>query len=301
MKDSKTQFKLYLAERFKPFQYLLFAAMLFISGHLLTKNNDSLFSNLLVIILGVLTLYLIFFRLRAFDDMKDKDIDDRIHPDRPVQRGVITLNTLAKLSLIALLIEFLMNLLLGIGALILYAGLMTFTLIMFKEFFLRKFLRRDIFLYAVTHVTALGLCGIYAAMLYPAVYHVPINVSVVILFGLISYLLGLLFEMTRKMPSKNEESDQVPTFTKRFGRKNVWIIVGGIIFIIGLLFLEILRMLNVTIIYSFPSLFMGLIVVFLALFQTTRLFRLKGKTTTMIGSAVISINLLMIIILGLLI
>jgi 4-hydroxybenzoate polyprenyltransferase len=272
--------------------------MMFAAGYTLTRNVAQAKGDAPIIIVGVITLYLTFFRLRAFDEMKDVDIDNRLHPNRPVQRGIVTLNELAIAAMVAVMIEISLNLMLGRGALILYAALMTFTLLMFKEFFVRDWLRTDIFLYATTHVTALGLCGVYAYLLWPMTTHNPISTTPVVLYGASCYLLGLLFEMTRKMPSTTDERSGVPSFTKRFGTTGAWLLVGVLTITAGLCLLGLTIVKESTPWFSLPTFLMGATIVLIAAIAPKAFSRVPTHRAPQIGSAIITTTLCMIVLLG---
>lgn len=99
---------------------------------------------------AIVSLYLI--QIRTADEKKDFEHDNKYHPNRPVQRGVVSLAELAiinKISIIgqlALYASFL-------DARILLLGLLSqgYAFLTKKEFFVREWIRQHFFIYYFTH------------------------------------------------------------------------------------------------------------------------------------------------------
>ncbi len=98
----------------------------------------------------IIALYLI--QIRTADEHKDFEHDNKYHPNRPVQRGVVSLNELAvinKLSIIlqlALYASFLNIRIFSLGLLSQFYAFLTR-----KEFFVREWIRQHFFIYYFSH------------------------------------------------------------------------------------------------------------------------------------------------------
>ncbi len=103
-------------------------------------------------IVAVIIIALYLIQIRTADEKKDFEHDNKYHPTRPVQRGVVTLAELAvinKLSIvgqIALYASFL-------DPRILILGLCSqaYAFLTRKEFFVRDWIRQHFFIYYVSH------------------------------------------------------------------------------------------------------------------------------------------------------
>lgn len=141
------KFKTYFNERFPllPLSLYIFVTMLGINS--LFKSND------IIKILLLALIYLLFlFHLRIMDEFKDYLYDKKNHPDRPVQKGLITLKTLkiiGALNFFVIIALALFICLTPVLYLLLFA--LMYTGFMFKEFFVSDFLRKKPAFYLISH------------------------------------------------------------------------------------------------------------------------------------------------------
>ena len=104
-------------------------------------------------------IYLLFlFHMRVLDEYKDKDLDDKYYPDRPVQSGTVKLKELGVIGIF----NFLLLLLLGFVQLNslswgLYLTAIGYSFLMYKEFFIKDFWNRSPALYLLSHQVVLIL------------------------------------------------------------------------------------------------------------------------------------------------
>lgn len=99
---------------------------------------------------AIISLYLI--QIRTADEKKDFEHDNKYHPNRPVQRGVVSLDELAVINKLSIA-----------GQLLLYAsfvnpsifllGLLSqgYAFLTKKEFFVREWIRQHFFIYYFSH------------------------------------------------------------------------------------------------------------------------------------------------------
>jgi 4-hydroxybenzoate polyprenyltransferase len=102
----------------------------------------------------ILALYLL--QIRTADEHKDFEHDNKYHPNRPVQRGIVTLSELAVINKMAI-----------VGQLVIYAsflqpqifliGLLSqgYAFLTRKEFFVRDWIRQHFYIYYISHYVQL--------------------------------------------------------------------------------------------------------------------------------------------------
>ncbi len=202
----------YLQERFPPGSLGVFAVVTVLSAAAAaaaaTGAPVSLDPGLgLLTVAYLLTLLL----LRVLDEHKDFERDARAYPERALSRGVVTLPFLARVGWVAGPVALLCSAALGPVPLALHAVVLGFALLMAREFFLGDLLRKDVFLYAVTHqpinplITAWLLVGITARGA-PALGDLPAHLPAVLGWYVgAQFALGFGFEVARKLWTPEEE------------------------------------------------------------------------------------------------
>ena len=159
--------------------------------------------------------FLTLLLLRVFDEFKDFD-DDRVnHPDRVVQRGIVTLGELRVLGWIIVAALAALAGALGARAAIAFALVFGFALLMRVEFFVRDWLRGHVFTYALTHQGITPLICLYIGT-------VSLGTWAALPAGFLAVLgaatgVGLCFEVSRKFLAPEDEKPTLDTYTRRFG------------------------------------------------------------------------------------
>ncbi|MBI3659654.1 hypothetical protein HY230_04185, partial [Candidatus Acetothermia bacterium] len=103
-------------------------------------------------------------------------------------------------------------------------AVLLYSLVMFKEFFIGRWLRRNLFIYALTHTPIMFLIGLYAHAVYVVQHQLTIVSSIGFYLG-VCFLTGLLFEIARKVRAPEDERQGVETYSKYFGTKRVAIVL----------------------------------------------------------------------------
>ena len=91
---------------------------------------------------AVVSTLIMFFQLRVADEFKDFDIDMRYRPHRPVQRGVISLDELARWARIGAAVQFLIAIATDVGLIPILALVWVYMGLMTREFFVPAWLKR---------------------------------------------------------------------------------------------------------------------------------------------------------------
>jgi 4-hydroxybenzoate polyprenyltransferase len=219
----------YTRERFPLAPYALATALFFLSAYLTARGlggRPAVFGAEGVV--GLVTVFLLFLELRILDEFKDARFDAEHYPERPVPRGLVTLAELRVVGLVIVAIQLVLNALLGARILLLAVGVLLFTALTAREFFLGERLRRNFLLYTLAHMTVLPVLACYAYGLATLRGGDPAFEPAFVLYLALSYLAGLLLELTRKTRAPDAERDGVYSYTKHLGTKGLSDLAVGI-------------------------------------------------------------------------
>ncbi len=177
---------------------------------------------------GVLMVLLFLFHLRVFDEHKDFAIDAATRPDRPVQRGLITLAQLRVLGAIAVAGQVALAAAAGLQPALVFGVALAWSVLMYFEFFAREWLARRIFLYGITHTVVMSLLALAIAVRFtmPAGLELPPALWGVLGLCLTSYLA---VDVLRKSWAPENEVDGLDSYTRRLGARGAGLVGGGLI------------------------------------------------------------------------
>jgi 4-hydroxybenzoate polyprenyltransferase len=211
----------YSKERFPPVNMALFAILFTTVMGIATYTMQRSVQVGIHEVLGCLAVISFFFRLRVFDEIKDYDIDLINHPHRVLQTGKVTLKDLWTVTIALGIIEIAWSLMSGIETLAAWACALAFAILMRYEFFVGKFLKRYLFIYAVSHMMIMPLV-IY--WVWSAYTEMTFNYNLLLLSSL-SVVSGFAFEIARKIKLHGEEKDSVDSYSKIVGYANAVFLV----------------------------------------------------------------------------
>jgi len=207
----------YFNERFPLINMGLFA-ILFLTvssvAHFFSFSIQNYLSN---IIWGIVAVISFFFRLRVFDEIKDYKIDMINHPNRVLQSGRVKLNQLMFVSFIMFIPEIAWTIFNGKTAILCWAVLLLYSLLMRYEFFVSKFLKTQLLLYAATHMLIMPLIILWVWAAFS-----PDNLFVkpYFLLASLSFLSGFCFEIARKTHAPNAEITTIDSYSQTIGFMN---------------------------------------------------------------------------------
>jgi len=158
---------------------------------------------------------LFFFRLRCFDELKDIDDDTAVNPDRPLARGLVSPREVRWVIVLTIVIEVSIVVVFAVPALPAYALALAFSLLMYKEFFMRRIIRPHLTTYAVMHTFVAVLLGIAVAAVAERAALGSFS-SALWLFGVINWAIFNVFEFARKTFAREEERADVETYSSIF-------------------------------------------------------------------------------------
>ncbi|HEY9898643.1 MAG TPA: hypothetical protein V6D00_05630 [Pantanalinema sp.] len=210
--------KLYLDERFPLTTHLVVVCAFFMSNYLLAERlvqpGAARFG--WRALSGMAAVLLSFFLLRIFDEFKDYARDVIAHPDRVVSRGVMPLSELKVMGWTVAMVLLLLNLPMGFTTITSYLLVITYALLMYKEFFVGEWLNKHIVLYALTHQVITPLLCVYVFMLSAtqagAGWHGLFWLQLGMGAG-----TGLGWEMSRKIRMPVDEQPLADSYSKHFG------------------------------------------------------------------------------------
>ena len=148
----KSRWAVYLTERFPLIPNLLIALGITMSAKRLSENEIAGWTPFILSVFGGMVF---LAQIRFMDELKDFEKDKVAHPDRPLPRGLFTLQEFERFIRISnsgmVLVSILAALLVSIKAGIYFAFGAFYLFLMFKEFYLRDWLGSRPLLYAISH------------------------------------------------------------------------------------------------------------------------------------------------------
>ncbi|MDD4803850.1 MAG: UbiA family prenyltransferase [Candidatus Pacebacteria bacterium] len=206
----------YSKERFNLIQFiplcLIIAGFLGVSTQLYLKQEI----NINLIFISSIVFLLFLLRLRIFDEFKDDDHDKKHYPNRPISRGLLSLNELGILLYPVIFLEFIFALYSGKLTLILFGVSFIYSLVMFKEFFISEWLREHFSIYIFLHEILVIPLFFYLCSINGFVFkyeHIFYFINLVVCASFFMFLL----EIARKVRSKENEIASKDTYTAQYG------------------------------------------------------------------------------------
>lgn len=169
---------------------------------------------------GILTVFNFYLILRLSDELKDKDLDAKTFPERPLPSGRVKPWDL-QLGLITL---FLLTLALNLGsgtAFFAAFGVLAYQFVMYRFFFIPDILRRRPLLNLVTHNPIFALIPLYPILAYAGA--TPTSAAELawgkaLAFTLMLWMPFLAWEIGRKLRAP-EQDDPYDIYSPAMGRK----------------------------------------------------------------------------------
>ncbi|MEE9355349.1 MAG: UbiA family prenyltransferase [Methylococcaceae bacterium] len=210
-----TRWWIFVQERFPLGEHLVSILFLVLANAIVAIRFLETTMNPGNIVIALIVSLLFFFRLRCFDEVKDFDIDNSINQDRPLPRGLLTVKQVKEMFVCLTLLEIGLVSLIGSPAVVVHLLAVAYSYLMYKEFFIGKYLSPHLTTYAVTHTFVSVLVGysIYAQVLNRELWFMP---KALLIFGFCNWALFNLFEFARKTYAKDEEREGIDTYSSLF-------------------------------------------------------------------------------------
>lgn len=208
---------IFIRERFSPLAHALMITAFFFANASAAAISTGLRPEFgLTELLGALLVLFTFFHLRIFDEMKDYSSDLTIHPERPLPRNLISLSEAGNVAAVIILAEIALGFAIGPQAFLSALSVVVYSLMMFREFFVRAWIRPKLVTYALTHtlIACWMSLFIFSAVTAGYFWQVPKAFGI---FILVNWLLFTIFEFGRKTYALDEERDGVDSYSRRLG------------------------------------------------------------------------------------
>lgn len=172
------------------------------------------------------SVFVIFFQMRACDEYKDLETDKRYRPERPIPRGLVSLKTIIILAILASLVAVIATASISTQLLLPLVFVWIWLFVMTNEFWVSEWLISKPFLYLVSHMAIMPIIDFYisAAEWMEFGVHPPHGLYI---FLALSFLNGCVLEFGRKIWAPENERDGVETYSRLLGPvRAVWIWTG---------------------------------------------------------------------------
>lgn len=179
----------------------------------LTPGTVFRFNNSFV--LAFLNLYLLTIILRLCDELKDKDIDASLFPERCLPAGKVLYEDVQKLLALFVLIWLPANYILGKSPLI-FSALVVYTWLFYKSFYFPRAIGNKIIWALVTHNPIMLVASFYTLSLFSVDQDVDMYSSKNLLMALSFWMPTIAWETSRKITSKEYETEYI-TYSKVLG------------------------------------------------------------------------------------
>ena len=207
--------KAVILERFSPAAYLPMIIVFSLANGLYFYFVGNFQFNLSIIIVCILVMLSAFFRLRLFDEIKDYEVDLKINPHRPLARGAVQTHEVQLTIWLLIFFELFVTSLINKTAFFVHSLAVIYSLLMYKEFFIGRFIRPHLTTYAISHTFVSVLFGLSTAAIAFKVNSMKEAFSAIGFF-LVNWAYFNLFEFSRKTFAKEEERANVDTYSSLF-------------------------------------------------------------------------------------
>ncbi len=227
-----SRWSVFIKERFEPVSHTVMisafaaanAAMAFAAGRFEINSRPAF------LLTGFALVWLVFFHMRLFDDIKDYETDRLVNKERPLPRGVLSVNEFGAGILVCVVSEIILSAALGFKVFSTYALVLCFTLIMRQEFFIGDWMRPKMELYAATHTFSASMLGllIYSILKDAYITEIP---TAYLYVALGNWFVFNVFEFGRKTFSTEEERRGVDSYSLRLSPFGAFALLAANIFL----------------------------------------------------------------------
>lgn len=224
-----------------------------------------------IFLTGIFITITFFFLLRVFDEFKDAKEDAKYRKELAVPRGLISLAELKATAIVTILFQISVIRLFIPEMTMVYLLVMGYLLLMTKEFFISKWLKKRQFIYVTSHMFIVPLVDVFASGLDWILAGVTAPSGLLFFFA-VSYMNGIVLEVGRKIKPKEMEKFGVLSYTSILGtKKAVWL---WLVLLFATLILSI-----ITAQHAKYGLFSGAILCILFILSTLPAFRFLSAST----------------------
>lgn len=236
---------IFIKERFDPLSHSLML-LVFVIVHILMalKLFGTPFSPFYSFIL-FFAVTLFYFKLRLYDEVKDYELDVVINPHRPLPRGLLKHKNMFQGMFLCIILELLFFSTQGQNATLSIAMAILYSLLMYKEFFIKDYIRPHLTTYAISHtvVTSLLTMAIFTFITQKS-YSEILSDKNIFYFSLTNWMLFNIFEFGRKTYMPSEERPNIDTYSSLFGK------IGAVLLVVSQAIISYLLTINITVLHN---------------------------------------------------
>ncbi len=180
-----------------------------------------------ILLAGAATSFCLFLLLRLFDEFKDREDDARWRPYRPVPRGLVSLAEIRGCIFAAFAVAAAASALADPRLLAPLALASGYVLLMWREFFVPRWLRRHPIAYMLSHMLVMPVIDFCATGL-DWIHEGATMPRGLFLFLATTFLNGCVIEIGRKIRSPEDEEPGVETYSALWGPRRaaaVWLVI----------------------------------------------------------------------------
>lgn len=219
---------IYQAERFPlaktvPLLAVFSAASINVSAVLAGRQPPAISGYVVGLILGLV----IFFQMRVLDEVKDREVDAKYRPERPIPRGLVSLRLIVGLAAAAGLLAVATTWLWTPVLMWLLALAWLWLAAMSFEFGARDWLRERLAFYMVSHMAIMPLIDLLLTGIEWVPHARP--ASGLWVFLALSFVNGCVLELGRKIWAPESEREGVESYSAIWGPKKAIAIWGGFV------------------------------------------------------------------------
>ncbi len=203
---------LWIVERFPPVNILASTVLFFVIYSFVCLTLDQGPAVGIKEVFAALAVCSFMLLLRISDEFKDFNLDHKLHPERVLQKGYISLKTLAYMATLCILLQVLFNLKYNSPVNIFWLASINWLFLMHNEFFIKDWLKKHSFLYLLSHMTIMPLITAWVL----SVYNVPIMTSTLVIS--VIFIGSILFELSRKTRGLDEDP-RLESYPQKIGFK----------------------------------------------------------------------------------
>jgi 4-hydroxybenzoate polyprenyltransferase len=167
------------------------------------------------VFVSILSMFLVTLILRLSDEIKDKEVDRVIFPERCLPSGKVKYSDIYVALIFFSILFFILNLFFG-GNKFLFYGLCIYLFLFYKYFFFPKQISNNLMMALVTHNPLLVVMSLYLISIFSAQQDLDIFNLKNILLAVAFWMPSLTWETARKIRAPHRETDYT-TYSKAIG------------------------------------------------------------------------------------
>jgi len=222
------KYLIYLSERFPLQSHIPIIAIFSFSAICYSLMADGA-SNFIAIgnfVMAFTLTFGLFLLLRISDEFKDYEEDKKFRKYLPIPRGLLTLNHLKLLAVLIFVIH-LVILITNPQFIIIYIICLIYMALMYKEFFIKRWLKKNHLAYVLSHMAIIPLVDLVASSAHWSFDGISPPTALGWFFA-VSFFNGILMEIGRKIKLPEHEEKGVLSYSKLWGTNKAiinWLLI----------------------------------------------------------------------------